>query len=99
MAECEYCGLEMLESDSCTFKFETINCAIYKRTCGNDGRRCHDCGIILHDGNAHHPQCDSEYCPVCGDHSLGCACRHGPMYTALTADKTVSPPLSDRVEL
>jgi len=99
MVTCEYCELEMLECDSCTFKFETLNGRIYRRTCGYDGSRCRDCGIIRKEGNAHHPMCDSEYCPVCGGQAFACDCKHGPMYTAVPAGRAVSPPVSDRVDI
>ena len=37
-----------------------------------DGGRCHDCGISP--GGFHHPGCDMELCPRCGEQLIGCGC-------------------------
>lgn len=45
---------------------------------GNEyGERCHDCGILMIDGNQHHPGCDDEHCPNCGGQLwMGCECKN-----------------------
>jgi len=44
-------------------------------------RRCHDCGITR--GGFHHPGCDMEECPDCGDQLLMCGCLDDPEEKAL----------------
>ena len=80
MAKCDYCKKEMLKAKSCTFSRIKINGRIYKRMAtdeeGNDeGFKCHDCGIIMNQGNYHHFGCDIEECPVCKTQIISCNCE------------------------
>ena len=34
--------------------------------------QCHDCGVS--EGEFHHPGCDMERCPFCGDQLISCGC-------------------------
>lgn len=36
---------------------------------------CHDC--YAPKGQLHHPGCDVERCPLCGDQAISCECTEG----------------------
>lgn len=79
MAKCEACGGEMLTADGCTFNYiKTSDGKYYKRYKVGDegwydiGERCGDCGALY--GHYHHPGCDVERCPICGDQLFICDC-------------------------
>ena len=38
-----------------------------------EGERCHDCNAKV--GEYHHPGCDAEACPVCGEQLISCVCE------------------------
>jgi hypothetical protein len=37
---------------------------------GSAGKRCPDC--FVKEGGIHHPGCDQEKCPKCGNQMIGC---------------------------
>jgi len=77
MAECRYCGGEMMIADSCTFNRIVIDEETYERIRKQDEgfeESCPDCGIKKN--GIHHYGCDNEDCPVCGDQLVGnCSCN------------------------
>ena len=78
MAICPVCAREMLEAASCTERTVELVDGRYERIrYGQEGLRlegetCNDCGIAL--GGLHHPGCDVERCPRCGDQQISCDC-------------------------
>ena len=87
MGICEDCGREMQTAKSCKFSHMKIKGKWYKRQVGDNGEwitgeRCHDCGIILDEGNYHHMGCDNEYCPKCGGQQIMCDCEVEELATA-----------------
>lgn len=77
MAQCQYCGLEMLVVDDCPenhevtfFDGETLPTST--EHFDEENGRCHDCGIKH--GNHHHPGCDVERCPRCRGQFITCDC-------------------------
>ena len=67
---------------SCTHQFVKINGKWHLRNnrYGDDGERCHDCGIANGFPNYHHPGCDMERCPVCGGQMLSCDCEQDGVF-------------------
>ncbi len=78
-AICKYCGKEMGVVDSCGHPFIRIGNEVYARdtTTFDEGKRCHDCGILNKKGNLHHLGCDMERCPKCGGQLFICDCAKG----------------------
>ena len=84
-ATCAACRQSMLIADGCTLRIYTVNGIAYRRLPyvweetwgprGPEAERCNDCGARL--GHLHHPGCDLEECPKCGQQvlgGLGCEC-------------------------
>lgn len=80
MAECNFCGEDMLVSNGCTAS-RTITFADGEETepipfgsgLNQDPHgKCHDCGAFP--GHYHHPGCDMEKCPRCGGQYFICEC-------------------------
>ena len=83
MAICEFCKTEMLDHKGCTCErlFNYDDMKYYDRIKVGDpndllpvkpGEFCNDCGAPY--GAFHHPGCDSERCPRCGEQLFICEC-------------------------
>lgn len=83
MAKCKACGREMTTAKGCSFTEMEIGsdwCERIKVGAPGDlaygyiekGARCGDCGARF--GYYHHPGCDMEACPKCGNQLLSCDC-------------------------
>lgn len=82
MAKCQFCDLEMLEAEGCTFSKIVLRDGrkanrrkVGKEGCYSPGERCRDCGARF--GSFHHFGCDQEICPVCGIQQISCDCEIG----------------------
>jgi len=81
-AVCEYCGKVMLECDGCipsVFVDRNNNeVPAYKYgeepNYGDVTTPCGDCRCEK--GGYHHPECDMELCPICGQQALFRTCGH-----------------------
>lgn len=69
MAQCEYCGQEMLDGVGCTFKRYDV---AHGRIPVKEATSCTDCAAPF--GTLHHPGCDNERCPICGGQLISCGC-------------------------
>lgn len=82
MGTCAACNGEMKTADGCTEKqiSFTMDPEVDAIPVGEEQReiaadidgRCSDCGAM--EGEFHHPGCDWEECPKCGQQLLGCDC-------------------------
>lgn len=83
MAVCRYCHNEMTDPATISCSRDTIvfvdgqTMAAVPYLLEDSGRsaneRCHDCSVAV--GGYHHPGCDMERCPRCGDRQLFlCGC-------------------------
>ena len=83
MAKCECCNREMLKAAGCIDKyiryadekdFVRIRFGKERRFGGETATgRCPDCNVKA--GHFHHPGCDIEECPRCGQQLLSCSCN------------------------
>lgn len=76
---CEVCGERKLISDGCTCSEVIFKNTRYERIKYGEGEYdfddcCHDCGAK--EGHYHHPGCDMEICPICGEQAIGCECEY-----------------------
>lgn len=79
MATCSWCDGEMTKAISCTVDaFHRDGRRLHMVPFGDEsGRRtsaarCGDCGVTR--GGWHHPGCDLQRCPACGDQLMSCGC-------------------------
>ena len=83
MAKCECCNREMLKAAGCIDRyiryadkkdFVRIKFGGERRFRGETATgRCPDCNVKV--GHFHHPGCDIEECPRCGQQLLSCNCN------------------------
>ena len=81
-AICEACRGDMKDVATCVeVPVETVDGALPPIAYGSEeddwgaasGVRCHDC--FVEPGGFHHPGCDVERCPRCGDQLISCECQ------------------------
>jgi hypothetical protein len=82
MAICEFCKKGMLKVGTCMCIPFTdpengnlvgpIKYGDESDDWGADKQRCGDCNVVK--GGYHHPGCDVERCPKCGNQAIGCDC-------------------------
>lgn len=91
MAVCAFCDQEMNTAKSC--KVEALHrggVPLALKQFGKEfgGSRkatmCGDCGVAR--GGYHHPGCDLQPCPSCGDQLLSCGCRFDEDFDAGDGD-------------
>jgi hypothetical protein len=76
MAACDHCKLDMKLSATRT----CVEVPVVSKRAGSkpplpyagDRERCHDCNVER--GGFHHPGCDDEKCPHCGQQVISCLC-------------------------
>jgi len=81
-ANCKACGQEMAPGNGCSIHtYDMPNGEKWKRVAWGREQRyqapseneaCHDCNAMP--GQYHHPGCDMEECPKCGNQLLMCDC-------------------------
>jgi hypothetical protein len=77
-AVCESCGHDMRTVTTCIeVPVETVDGPLAPIPYGSEkddwgGGACHDCGADR--PGFHHPGCDFEECPRCGDQLITCGC-------------------------
>lgn len=72
MARCKNCMREMTTAVGCLFNEVQIGAHWHARLLHIEAERCGDCGATK--GQPHHPGCDMEFCPVCGEQMMCCEC-------------------------
>ena len=71
MARCFWCKQEMLTATNCTANPPfAVDGTTYLPVPAEED--CGDCGVRA--GGLHHPGCDIEPCPCCGDQRIHCSC-------------------------
>lgn len=85
MAKCPICFQEMLTADGCLEPYiyiPALKKSVKRIPVGGPGDlfegedsefRCGDCNAKM--GRYHHPGCDCEICPVCGEQAISCDCN------------------------
>ena len=81
MSQCDSCKQEMTDKVPCDVElvrfpdgktFERLKVCLLKEY--EEGRNCHDCGSPP--DTLHHPGCDNEVCPRCGQQLFMCDCNY-----------------------
>ena len=73
MAICEWCKQEMFTATTCTANSPLfVDAKSYAPVPADED--CGDCGVSA--GGLHHPGCDIEICPCCGEQRIYCACTN-----------------------
>jgi hypothetical protein len=79
MAVCPYCDQEMLDRVACTDPtYSDFPDRVARQRIPHPldaGLDCHDCAVPP--GGLHHPGCDAERCPACGEQAISCGCTGG----------------------
>jgi hypothetical protein len=78
MAKCEICEKDMNRAKGCFDRDWVIDgkryAALKHYDRFGDGSRCGDCNAK--EGEAHHPGCDMERCPLCQGQLISCDCPY-----------------------
>src|SRR3954452_24346697 len=73
MATCKWCQQEMMTATTCTGNRPiVVDGKSYSPVPAEED--CGDCGVSA--GGLHHPGCDIESCPCCGEQRLFCNCAN-----------------------
>jgi hypothetical protein len=93
-AKCAACKQHMLVADGCTICLlvlkdgRRVKPRKYEGGWDSGTGRCRDCGAKV--GHYHHPGCDLERCPVCGQQALCCEHLEDAMMLAPRIRRTKS---------
>lgn len=69
---CEWCKQDMQVATTCTGNIIEIDGTAYDPIPADED--CGDCGVSK--GGVHHPGCDIELCPRCGEQRIHCNCAN-----------------------